>query len=137
MRLNCYLNFDGKCQEAFQFYAEVLRGEIVAMMPFGETPAKDHVPGELHGQIMHARLAVGDQTLMGSDCTPMCPYEGVKGNSVALNADSPAEAERIFHALSAGGQIMMPIQETFWAERFGSLVDKYGVPWLINCEKVA
>jgi PhnB protein len=135
MRLNPYLNFDGQCEAAFKFYAEALGGQIVAMMPFGDTPACEHMPPAERHKIMHARLVVGDQVLMGSDCTSMHPYEGVKGASVALNVEKPADAERIFAALSSSGQVEMPIQETFWAQRFGMVKDQYGVPWLVNCEK--
>jgi PhnB protein len=84
---------------------------------------------------MHARLVVGNQVLMGSDAHAGQPYEGVKGISVAVQVDTPDEAERLFKALSENGTIVMPIQETFWAVRFGMLTDQYGVPWMINCEK--
>jgi len=137
MQLNTYLNFDGQCEAAFRFYQNCLGGEIVAMVPFGETPACEHVPAELRDKIMHARLVVGDQVLMGSDATPVCPYDGVKGASVALNVKTPEAAERLFNALAENGTVQMPIQETFWAARFGSFVDQFGVPWLINCEKAA
>lgn len=137
MKISPYMNFDGKCEAAFKFYAEVFGGQILAMMPFGDTPACDHVPPECRDKIMHARLVVGDQVLMGSDCTPMHPYEGVKGASVALNVPKPADAERIFAALSQQGSVQMPMQETFWAQRFGMVTDQYGIPWLINCEKAA
>jgi PhnB protein len=135
MQLNAYLEFDGQCGAAFKFYQRCLGGEIVAMMTFGETVARDHVPAEFHDKIMHARLQVGDQVLMGSDTTPEHPYEGVKGASVALNVATPEEAERTFDALSASGNVVMPLQQTFWAARFGMFVDQFGVPWMINCEQ--
>jgi PhnB protein len=137
MQLNAYLNFDGQCEAAFRFYQKCFGGEIFAMIPFGETPAGEHVPAELHNKIMHARLVIGDQVLMGSDTTPMCPYEGVKGASVALNVKTPEEAEHLYNALTENGTVQMALQETFWAARFGSFVDQFGVPWLINCEKAA
>ena len=137
MRLNTYLNFDGQCEAAFKFYQRCLGGEIVAMIPFGETPARDHVSAESHGKIMHARLVVGDQVLMGSDTTAEHPYEGVKGASVSLNVDAPQEAERLFKALGENGKVVMPLQETFWAARFGMLVDQFGIPWMVNCEQAA
>jgi PhnB protein len=84
-------------------------------------------------EIMHARLVVGDKVLMGSDAPPSCS-EDMKGFSVTLGITDPAEAERIFHALAKDGTVRMPIQETFWAARFGMLVDQFGTPWMINCE---
>jgi PhnB protein len=137
MRWNPYLTFNGQCEAAFKFYERCLGGKIVAMFPFGETPAGDHVPPDHRNKIMHARLVVGDQVLMGSDGTPDHPHEGVKGCSVALQIDDPAEAERIFQALAENGTVQMPIQQTFWAVRFGMLVDRFGVPWMVNCEKAS
>ena len=137
MKLNAYLNFDGNCEDAFKFYQRCLGGEILAMMRFGETPAAEHVPAASHHKIMHACLEVGDQMLMGSDCTPDHPYEGIKGCSVAIVLKDPAEAERIFGALSENARTtIMPLQETFWATRFGMLVDQFGVSWIVNgCDK--
>ena len=134
MQLNPYLMFDGQCEAAFRFYEQALGGTIVAIMTFGESPVAEQTPAELRGQIMHARLIVGDTVLMGSDA-PGERYEKMKGFSVALGVDEPAEAERVFNALAAGGTVTMPIQETFWARRFGMLIDRFGTPWMINCEK--
>lgn len=135
MQINPYLIFNGDCQEAFKFYEQCLRGKIEAMMTFGETPACDHVPASCRDKIIHTRLVVGDQVLMGSDTTPEHPYNGISGCSVSLNVDSIAEAERIFTALADQGTIQMPLQATFWAVRFGMLTDRFGVPWMVNCEK--
>ena len=88
----------------------------------------------MHGRIAHARLAVGDNVLMGSDGQPGRP-ERMQGFSVTLNIAEPEEAERVFAALEAGGTVTMPIQETFWAPRFGMLIDRFGTPWMVNCEK--
>jgi PhnB protein len=135
MQWNPCLGFDGQCETAFKFYQQCLGGDIVAMIPFGDTPSGEHVPPELRGKIMHARLVLDNQVLMGSDSHPMNPYEGVKGCSIAIQADTPEEAERVFAALSENGTVLMPMGETFWAVRFGMLTDQFGVPWLINCEK--
>jgi PhnB protein len=135
MRIDPYLTFDGRCEAAFKQYADVLRGQIVAKFTFGETPAAEHVPPGSRDKIMHIRLVAGDQALMGSDCTPDHPYEGIRGNSVSLNVDAIEEAERIYRELSKGGTVTMPLQETFWAARFGMFTDQFGVPWMINCEK--
>jgi PhnB protein len=135
MQLNPYLTFDGRCEQAFKFYAKVLGGNIVAMIPHEGTPAAAHVPAEWRSKIMHARLMVGDKVLMGSDAPPDRSDGAMKGFSVTLGIDEPKEAERIFHALADKGTVRMPIQETFWAARFGMLVDQFGTPWMINCEK--
>jgi len=137
MQMNPYLTFKGQCEAAFKFYEKVLGGKIVAMMPHEGTPAADHVPAEWRSKIMHARLMLADdKVLMGSDAPPGM-HEEMKGFSVTLGIDKPAEAERIFHALAEDGTVRMPIQETFWAARFGMLTDRFGTPWMINCEKAA
>ena len=135
MKINPYLIFNGDCKAAFTFYAESLNGNIEAMLTFGETPAGDHVPKDLHNLIIHTRLAVGDQAIMGSDTTPDRPTDEMSGCSISLNVDSIAEAERVFSALSEDGTAQMPLEQTFWAARFGMLVDRFGVSWMINCEK--
>jgi PhnB protein len=136
MQLNPYLVFNGNCEAAFRFYEKVLGGKIEAMLPHEGTPAAEHVPPEWRNKIMHARLSVGDKVLMGSDAPPD-HYEAMKGFSVTLGIDRPAEAERIFHALAEKGTVRLPIQKTFWAARFGMLVDQFGTPWMINCEQPA
>jgi PhnB protein len=136
MQLNAYLNFDGCCEAAFKFYEKVLGGKIEAMVRHAGTPAEEYVPAEWRDKIMHARLVVSDQVLMGSDAPP-AHHEKVGGFSVAIGVKEPAEAERIFHALADGGTVRLPIQQTFWAARFGMLVDKFGTPWMINCEPAA
>jgi PhnB protein len=135
MQLNPYLTFNGQCEAAFKFYEKVLGGKIEAMLPHEGSPMADQVPPEWRSKIMHARLGVGDNVLMGSDATPD-RYEQMQGFTVTLGIDDPRRAEQIFHALSEG-TVQMPIQETFWAVRFGMLVDRFGTPWMINCEKSA
>jgi PhnB protein len=134
MQLNPYLTFNGQCEAAFKFYEQCLGGKIVAMVPHEGTPAQEHVPAEWRNKVLHARLVVGDEVLMGSDAPPD-RYEEPKGFSVTLGVDNPAEAERIFNALAEKGTVRMPLQQTFWAVRFGMLVDRFGVPWMINCEE--
>jgi PhnB protein len=136
MQVNTYLTFDGNCEAAFKFYEKVLGGNIVAMFPHKGTPAEGHVPPEWQDKIMHARMTVGDTVLMASDAPPNF-QQPMQGFSVSIQIETPAEAERVFHALAEGGAVRMPIQETFWAQRFGMLVDKFGTPWMINCEKAA
>ena len=134
MQLSPYLFFDGNCEEAFDFYAQTLRGKVVRLSRYGDAPSGPQAPTpESRDRIMHARLEAGDLVLMGSDaCPPQYEYEGVKGFSVSLEVDSAAEAERIFNALSQGGSVQMPLDRTFWSERFGMLVDRFNIPWFVN-----
>lgn len=132
IQVNPYLVFDGQCEEAFRFYEKVTGGRIQAMLRCGETPAKDHMPPEMHDKIMHACLMFGEHALMGSDA-PTPQFTAMKGMSVALHTQTPEEAERVFAQLSDGGTVEMPLQPTFWAQRFGTFTDRYGTPWMINC----
>jgi len=136
MQIAPYLGFNGQCQEAFKFYEQCLGGQIVAMIPHRGTPAAEHVPPDQQDRILHARLAAGDAVLMGSDY-PAGEFAAPKGISVSLQVEDAAAAERVFHALAEGGTVQMPIQETFFAARFGMLTDRFGIPWMVNCEKAA
>jgi PhnB protein len=134
MQLNPYLTFNGDCEAAFKFYEQTLGGKIEKMITHGGTPMETQVPADWLNKIMHARLEVGDEALMGSDAPPD-RYQRPRGITVSLQTNDPAEAERIFSALAEGGTVNMPLQETFWAIRFGMLVDRYGIPWMVNCEQ--
>jgi PhnB protein len=136
MRLSPYLTFSGDCETAFDFYAKCLGGKIDAMIRHEGTPAAQQVPPEWRNKILHARLVVGEMVLMGSDVPP-ARYEPMKGFSVMLDVAEPTEAERVFQALAENGTVRMPIQTTFWAARFGMLVDQFGTPWMINCAQAA
>jgi len=136
MQLNPYLTFNGQCEAAFKFYERCLGGKIEFMLTHGNSPMAEQTPAGWRNKIMHARLVVGDKVLMGSDAPPE-RYEGPKGFSMSLGIDQPAEAERIFNALAENGTVQMPLQETFWALRFGTLVDRFGIPWMVNCERPA
>jgi PhnB protein len=136
MQMNPYLTFNGQCEAAFKFYEKCLGAKIVMMMMHEGTPAAEHVKPEWRNKILHARLQIGDQVVMGSDAPPD-RYEQPKGFSVSVSVDDPAEADRIFGALAEQGTVRMAIQKTFWAIRFGTLVDRFGIPWMINCEEHA
>jgi PhnB protein len=136
MQLNPHLNFNGQCEEAFRFYQQCLGGSIEAMVPHEGTPAGAHVPPEWGKKIMHAELKLEGQLLMGADAPPD-RYQKPQGFAVALHVKQPADAERVFRSLSENGQVQMPIQETFWAARFGMLVDRFGIPWMVNCSKAS
>ena len=134
MQLNPYLYFNGDCEAAFKFYEKVLGAKIVTMMTHEGTPAAEQVPADWKTKIIHARLSLGDQVLMASDAPPGS-YQKPAGFSVTLQINDPAEAERVFHALVENGMVTMPIAETFWAVRFGMLTDRFGTPWMVNCER--
>jgi len=134
MQLNPYLFFNGQCEAAFKFYAELLGGKILAMMTHAGTPAENQVPPEWREKIIHARMVIGEQLLMGSDAPPG-HFHQPQGFSVSLMVDEPEDAERIFHTLAENGTVKMPLQKTFWAIRFGTLVDRFGIPWMVNCEE--
>ncbi len=141
MQVNPYLMFDGQCEAAFKFYHQVLGGELGDMMTFAGSPAEGEVPSEFANKIMHTQLTLGDWAIssdldwaiMGADCTPEY-YDAPKGFWVSLQISDPDKAEHIFHALAEGGTIQMPLEKTFWAQRFGMATDKFGIPWMINCD---
>ena len=136
MQVSPYLFFNGTCEEAFKFYAKTLGGKIDGMMPHKGSPAEAHVPPEWHSKIMHARLILDDKVIMASDAPPG-HYNKPQGFSISYTVKNPADAERIFRALSENGTINMPMEETFWALRFGMCVDRFGIPWMVNCDKPA
>lgn len=139
MKITPYLTFDGQARDAFTLYQQVLGGEL-EMMTFAQAPDAEHFPAEYRERIMHVGLNLGDFSLMASDIMPGDPacgggeYEGIKGCSISLHPESIAESERLFTALSEGGHIVMPLEKTFWAERFAMFTDRFGVSWMINCE---
>jgi len=136
MHVNPYLFFNGDCETAFKFYEKCLGAKIEAMIPHEGTPAAGQVPAEWRTKILHASLNINGQLLMASDAPPN-HYHKPQGFSVSIGIKDPAEAERIFRELAENGAVTMPIAETFWAARFGMLVDRFGIPWMINCEKAA
>lgn len=136
MQLDSYLLFNGQCEAAFKFYAQVLGGKIEAMMTHAGTPAEEQVPAEWRDKILHARLVVGDQALMASDAPPG-RYDKPQGFSVSIGLNDVAKAERIFNALAENGTVQMPFQQTFWAAGFGMCVDRFGIPWMVNCGQAA
>ena len=134
MQLNPYLSFNGQCEAAFKFYERCLGGKIECMMTYESRPGEYPVPPEWDKKILHATLKVGDQALMGAD-VPAGRYQKTQGFSLTLGLKDQAEAERIFKELAEEGTVEMALQETFWAVRFGVLVDRFGIPWTINCER--
>ena len=131
-----YLSFNGQCEEAFKFYEKHLGGKISFMMTYGDSPMADQAPPEWKKKIMHVTLALDDYVLQGADAPPG-QYQKPQGFTISLGTDDAQEADRLFKALEENGVVGMPLQETFWALRFGAVTDQFGTPWMINCEKPA
>lgn len=132
MKLNTYVNFAGKCAEAFRFYEEHLGGTVGMMMTFGQAPDQSKVPPGMKDAVLHARISVGGTELMGADIPNAQP---MRSAYLSLGVDSDSEAERIFKALSDGGEVLMAMQETFFATRFAQVRDRYGINWMIIHER--
>jgi PhnB protein len=133
MQMNPYLSFKGDCEAAFKFYEQSLGGKLGEVFRYGGTPMAGDVSADWADKVMHTTLTLGDQVLMGGDVAPE-RYEEPKGFSLSLHIKSTDEAERLFHELSRDGKVVVPLEQTFWAARFGMLVDRFGIPWMINCE---
>jgi PhnB protein len=133
MQMSTYLSFRGDCEAAFTFYQRCLGGQLGPIFRYGGSPAADQAPADWQDKVMHGSVTVGGQVLMGADIVPD-RYEPTRGVSLSLQMNDPAEAERIFGELAEGGRVRMPLEKTFWAERFGMVVDRFGIPWLVNCE---
>jgi PhnB protein len=132
MHIQPYLSFEGRCQEALDFYKEAVGAKVEAVMHFSDAPPemKAQMSADSMNKVMHSAFQIGDTTVMASDgrCTGKAAFSGV---SLTLNADSDAEAEKLFGALGKGGQVTMPMSETFFANRFGMCADKFGVAWMV------
>jgi PhnB protein len=124
MQLTPYLSFDGQCEAAFRFYERCLGARTAFMLPYPDAP----------GRILHATLKVGEQVLQGADAPPD-QYGVPRGFAMSIVTESPAEALRLFSALSEAGTVRMPLQPTFWSPSFGMLTDQFGIPWMIGCDQ--
>ena len=133
MQMTTYLSFQGDCEAAFTFYEQSLGAQLGPIFRYGASPMAGQAPAGWSDKIMHGSLTLGGQTLMGADVAPD-QYEQPKGFSLSLQLSSIDDAERIFSALAQDGKVIMPLEKTFWAERFGMVVDRFSVPWMINCE---
>jgi len=137
-KMNPYLNFDGKAEEAFNFYKSVFGGEFSAVHRMTEAPESSQLPENERNGIMHIALPINEHTtLMASDILPSCGHILNAGNNVqiSLHPVSREETEHLFNGLSAGGTVEMPLEDTFWGAYFGSFKDKFGVQWLVNFEQ--
>jgi PhnB protein len=140
-KVNIYLNFAGGTELAFGFYRQVFGGEFSAFSRFGDVPGMTGEPGQLQ-RVMHVALPIGDGfVLMGSDTPEPDPLSGQgyhlhAGNNfyVSLHAESPEEAQRLFAALAEGGSIEAPLAPMFWGALYGTLTDRFGIQWMVNCD---
>jgi PhnB protein len=136
MKLNTYLNFAGNTEEAFNFYRSVFGGDFASVVRFKDFPMEGvNIPEEDQNKIMHIGLPISEDTLlMGTDTLESLGQELVQGNNVYISAhpESKEEADRIFNALSEGGEVEMPIADQMWGDYYGSLKDKFGVLWMVN-----
>lgn len=135
--LDAYLFFDGTCAEAMRFYEKALGAKLEAIMTYGDSPVSDEAPPQGMDRIMHARLIVDGRALLASDTPAGQPHAAMQGFALAINYPSVDEGRRAFDALSAGGKVTMPMQQTFWAEAFGMCTDKFGTPWMVNVDAPA
>lgn len=135
MKLYTYLNYGGNCRQAFEFYAEHLGGRITMLTTHGEQPEAKGPP-EWKDAVLHARIEIGGTTVLGADIPPD-RFQPMRSAYLTLLLDSAEEAERIYALLSDGGQIFMPMEETFFARRFAMLRDRFGTSWMLLFERAA
>lgn len=135
MQVQSYLFFYGRCEEALAFYRDKLGAEVLFMLRNNEAPGADAAQGEHGDQIMHTSFRVGEAVLMASDGHPGQQPESHTGFSLSLSLDDPAEAKARFDALAEGGQIRLAWQPTFFANGFGMVTDKFGIPWMVMAAK--
>src|SRR5262245_37079865 len=134
MKMNTYLNYGGNCAEAFRFYEQHLGAKILMMMTHGQNPEKSQIPPGWEHAVLHARLAIGGTELMAADIPPD-RFQPMRSAYLSLSVGSIAEAERIHKVLAEGGDVFMPMAETFYAHRFSMLRDRFGTSWMIINEK--
>jgi len=133
MSIYTYLFFGGNCAEALQTYVDLMGGTIDMLMKFSDAPEREELPEGIDDLVMHASVTIAGTPLMASDAPN--DHDTPQGFAVSYQAKDIADAERVFAGLSEGGTVTMPLQETFWADRFGQVTDRFGTPWMINSEK--
>ncbi len=131
MQIEAYLCFEGRCEEALEFYRTALGAEVAMLQRFKDSPDPDMCGPAAEEKVMHASLRIGETTVMASDgrCSGRQDFQGF---ALSISLPDEVEAERLFSALSDGGQVQMPLAKTFWSRRFGMVADRFGVPWMIN-----
>jgi PhnB protein len=135
--VNLYLNFNGNTEEAFRFYQSIFGGEFSNFQRFKEVPGTEELPPGVADKIMHIALPVGNIMLHATDALESMGHPLTVGNNfnIMLEPDSQEETEKLFAQLSAGGKVTMPLQDTFWGAYYGSFIDRFGVPWMVNYDK--
>jgi PhnB protein len=133
MEVSPYLTFSGNCEEALKFYEQALGAQIDALMKNEGSPAAAQMPPDWGDKVLHARFKVGNHVIMAADAPPG-HYSKPQGISMSLGFNDAAQGEQIFNKLAEGGSTTMPFQATFWAKGFGMCVDRFGIPWMVNCE---
>ena len=133
LNLQIYFAFNGNCEEALKFYKHCFGGEIMSLMRFSEGPMP--VEDKFKNRVMHSSFKSEDIFFMACDTMPGQPFNPGNQVSLNINLDSEDRQTEIFNKLGEGGNVAMPLQDTFWGARFGMLIDKYGVPWMLNYEK--
>lgn len=131
-QLCAYLSYNGDCADAMTFYAQVLGVKLEALITYGQMPGEMPVPAEHANRVMHAYLVHPEFALMAGDAPPGVPFAGIQGCMLAITFPTVAEATRVFNALAEGGKVTMPLAETFWADTFGMVTDRFGTPWGVN-----
>lgn len=134
MQLHTYLNYGGNCEQAFRFYEQHLGGKITMLMRHGEQPGPGQVPPDWNGKVLHAHLSIAGTALLGADIPPD-RFKPMRSAYLSLEVDSIEEAERIYALLTEGGEIFMPMEETFFAHRFAMMRDKFGTSWMLLHQK--
>jgi PhnB protein len=134
MKVYPYIQFSGRCAEAFAFYQQHLGATDIVTMPYRGSPAEEMAPPEWRDKIMHGSLRIGDSILMGSDGPANAPSTGMQGCSLTISVDTAEAAERTFAALAQEGTVRMALAPSFFAQRFGMLTDRFGVNWMVICE---
>lgn len=136
MTLSTYLNFDGNCREAFEYYRSVFGGDFMVMETFRNGPSDMGLPENELDNVMHVSLTIGSSVLMGSDVPSSFGPPHKQGNnfSISIGAESREESDDLFGKLAKGGSVTMPMQDMFWGSYFGACTDKFGINWQVNCE---
>ena len=132
MRVHPYLSFKGQCEEAFRFYEKALGGKLQEFYRYEGSPMMKDAPADWGNKIMHVSMTVDNDVLAGADAPPQY-FTKTEGMTVTLALDDPAKGERIFNALAEGGIVKMKFEPTFWAKGFGMCIDRFGIPWMVNC----
>lgn len=135
MKVETYLSYPGNCEAALKYYEAAIGAKIKFLQRVKGSPMEKELPAEAGDKVLHAVLEIGGTTLMASDAFGPGGAAPMSGFSITLGTTTPAETERLFMALAEGGKVTMPLQETFWAKSFGMVVDRFGLPWMFNCEK--